>query len=72
LRPVQTFFLREIDYRPIIVTPTRELAKAGLASARFWFTDLVAVSLVEPERILEKIFFTPKDAEEGTRHRLSD
>src|SRR6202162_3753228 len=64
------------NFRVITVTPTRQralnlcqkLQKAGLAFNRFWFTDLGSISTDEPSRILEKVFFTPKDFEEGTRY----
>jgi hypothetical protein len=68
------------NFRVITVTPTKQraqnlcqkLQKAGLASKRFWFTDLGSVSIGEPARILEKIFFTPKDFEEGTLYGFRD
>jgi len=44
----------------------RKLQEAGVASKRFWFTDLDSASPGESARILEKIFSTPKDFEEGT------
>jgi hypothetical protein len=61
------------NFRVITVTPTkrralnlcRKLQNAGLASTRFWFTDLELVSHDEPLRILEPIFFSPKDFHEG-------
>jgi hypothetical protein len=64
------------NFRVITVTPTRhraenlceKLQKAGLASNRFWFTDHAALSRDGSARILEKIFFTPKDAEDGMRY----
>ena len=66
--------------RVITVTPTKQralnlcqkLQKAGLASKRFWFTDLDSVSADEPTRILEKIFFTPKDFEQGVLYTFRD
>ncbi|HEV3374560.1 MAG TPA: hypothetical protein VG051_02590 [Candidatus Acidoferrum sp.] len=62
------------------VTPTKQramnlcgkLRKTGLASGRFWFTDLAAVSPEEPARILEKVFFTPKDFEQGALYSFRD
>lgn len=64
------------NFRVITVTPTKQralnlcakLKEASLASARFWFTDLASAS----ERILDKIFFTPKDADEGTVYGFRD
>jgi len=64
------------NFRVITITPTRQraenlcrkLVNAGLASARFWFTDLASVSPDEPMGILGKVFFTPKDAEDGMRY----
>jgi hypothetical protein len=61
------------NFRVITVTPTKQramnlcekLQKAGLASGRFWFTDLAAVSPEEPARILDKVFFTPRDYQDG-------
>lgn len=58
-----------INFRVITVTPTkqralnlcRKLTEAGLASARFWFTDIGMVSSVEPAGLLGKVFVTPKD-----------
>lgn len=60
------------NFRVITVTPTTQRAldlcekmrKAGLASKRFWFTDLTQVSADEPAKILEPIFLAPKDFEE--------
>jgi hypothetical protein len=68
------------NFRVITVTPTkqralnlcRKLLDAGLASKRFWFTGLDPVSPDEPTRILEKVFFTPKDFQEGTLYSLRD
>jgi hypothetical protein len=68
------------NFRVITVTPTRQralnlcqkLRNAGFASKRFWFTDLAAVTLEEPTRILEKVFVTPKDFQEGALYSLSD
>jgi hypothetical protein len=64
------------NFRVITVTPTKQralnlcekLRKTGLASNRFWFRDMAAVSPDEPARLLDNVFFTPKDAEEGTRY----
>jgi hypothetical protein len=58
------------NFRVITMTPTRQrainlcekLQRAGLASKRFWFTDLAPVLPDEPVGILEKVFFTPKDS----------
>jgi hypothetical protein len=52
--------------------PKTFLITLFLASARFWFTDLTAVSPDEPVRILEKIFLTPKDFEAGILHGFGD
>ena len=68
------------NFRVITVTPTRQrafnlcakLRNAGLGSKRFWFTDLAAVSPGAPARILEKVFFTPKDFEAGVLYRFGD
>jgi len=68
------------NFRVVTVTPTRKraenlcrkLANAGLASARFWFTDLASVSPDEPGRILEKVFFTPRDFEDGVFYGFRD
>lgn len=56
----------------ITITPTKQralnlcdkLRDAGLASRRFWFTIIEHISADEPAKILEKIFFTPKDFED--------
>ena len=64
----------------ITVTPTKQralnlcqkLQKEGLAFKRFWFTDLDPVTPGEPMRILEKIFFTPKDFEQGVLYGFRD
>jgi hypothetical protein len=64
----------------ITVTPTKQralnlcakLKDAGLASKRFWFTDLGAISTDKPETILDKIFVTPKDFEEGVLYGFQD
>jgi len=50
----------------------KKLQKAGLAFNRFWFTDLDSVSANEPRGILERIFFTPKDFEEGVLYSFLD
>ena len=68
------------NFRVITVTPTRQralnlcqkLRKAGLGYNRFWFTDLDSVSLEEPASIVKKIFFTPKDFEEGALYSFRD
>ena len=68
------------NFRVITVTSTKQralnlcgkLRKAGLDSSRFWFTDIGSVSPDEPGRILEKIFFTSKDFEEGPLYSLRD
>jgi len=68
------------NFRVITVAPTkqraenlcRKLAEAGLSSARFWFTDVASISPDEPATILEQVFFTPKDAVEGTRYGFRD
>ena len=67
------------NFRVITVTPTRQramnlcqkLQKAGISSKRFWFTDFGSVSTEEP-RILEKVFFTPKDFELEALYSLRD
>src|SRR6266478_4951566 len=41
------------------------LSLAGLGSKRFWFTDLASVSTDDAASILKKVFFTPKDFEQG-------
>jgi Replication-relaxation len=66
------------NFRVITVTPTRQralnlchkLRKAGLGYKRFWFTDSISVG--EPASILEKIFFTPKDFEQGVLYSFRD
>ncbi len=68
------------NFRVITVTLTkqralnlcRKLQDAGLASKRFWFTDLSAISTNEPSRILEKVFVTPRDFREGALYSLRD
>ena len=68
------------NFRVITVTPTKQralnlcekLRKAGLAFKRFWFTDLDSLSADKPTGILERIFFTPKDFEEGTLYSFRD
>jgi hypothetical protein len=68
------------NFRVITITPTqqrtlnlcRKLQGAGLGSKRFWFTSIEPVSPDEPVRILDKIFFTPKDFEEGALYGLRD
>lgn len=68
------------NFRVITITPTRQraenlcrkLAGAGLASGRFWFTDLAAVSSDESGGMLEKIFFTPRDIAAGVLHSFGD
>src|SRR5258708_14285325 len=61
------------NFRVITVTPTKQravnlchkLRNAGLASQRFWFTDLSVISPDDPARFLERVFFTSKDFCEG-------
>jgi hypothetical protein len=68
------------NFRVITVTPTRQravnlcekLEKGGLAFKRFWFTDLSTVCADEPAKILSRVFFTPKDFQEGIRYSLRD
>jgi Replication-relaxation len=68
------------NFRVITVTPTKQralnlcakLKNAGLASARFWFTDLSAISTDKPETILDKVFFTPKDFAEDAVYGFGD
>jgi protein involved in plasmid replication-relaxation len=68
------------NFRVITVTPTRQrafnlcakLRNAGLGSKRFWFTDLATVSPDAPARILEKVFFTPKDFDAGVLYGFGD
>jgi hypothetical protein len=68
------------NFRVITVTPTKQrsvnlcdkLRNAGLASKRFWFTDLAMVSTDDPARLLEKVFFTPKDFCEGVAYSFQD
>lgn len=68
------------NFRVITVTPTkqrainlcRKLNNAGLGFKRFWFTSMESMSMEEPARVLDKIFFTPKDFEEGTLYGFRD
>jgi hypothetical protein len=39
---------------------------------RVWFTDLDSVSANDPTGILDRIFFTPKDFEEGALYSFRD
>lgn len=60
------------------VTPTQERARnlcqsmkeRELPFKRFWFTDASHVSLERPAQILKKIFFTPKDFDQGVSYSL--
>ena len=68
------------NFRVITITPTKQralnlcekLRNAGLASKRFWFTELPAVCGDDQRGILEKVFFTPKDYQEGVRYGFGD
>jgi protein involved in plasmid replication-relaxation len=68
------------NFRVITVTPTKQrtlnlcekLRNAGLGSKRFWFTDLGPICADDSPRILEKVFFTPKDFEGGALYSLRD
>jgi hypothetical protein len=68
------------NFRVITIAPTqqralnlcRKLQNAGLGFKRFWFTSIEPVSTNEPARILNKVFFTPKDFEQGTLYSLRD
>lgn len=68
------------NFRVITITPTRQralnlcakLRDVGLVSKRFWFTDLGPICADEPQRILEKLFLTPKDFREGVLYSLRD
>lgn len=59
----------EFRFRVIVVTPTPErslnlcqkLREADFRTKRFWFTHRPAYSLDQPETILDKIFYTPRD-----------
>jgi len=68
------------NFRVITVTPTRQralnlcrkLQDAGLASKGFWFASIEPISPDELERLLEKIFCTPKDYQAGARYGFGD
>ncbi len=68
------------NFRVITITPTRQRAvnlcrklhNAGLGFKRFWFTSIEPVSADEPARILDKVFFTPKDFDEGQLYGFRD
>jgi hypothetical protein len=68
------------NFRVITVTPTKQralnlcqkLQDTGLAFKRFWFTDLGAISPDEPTRFLEKMFFTPKDFQDGALYSFCE
>lgn len=67
------------NFRVITLTPTKQralnlcekLRDAGFTSKRFWFTDLASVTSGEGN-ILQKVFFTPKDFEDGTRYGIHE
>jgi len=66
------------NFYVLTITPTRERAlnlcqtmkECELPFKRFWFTDASHVSLEAPAQILDKIFFTPKDFEQGILYSL--
>jgi hypothetical protein len=68
------------NFRVITMTPTKQRARnlcqklqnAGLASKRFWFSDFDPITPDEPWRILERVFFTPKDFEQGILYSVRD
>lgn len=49
-----------------------KLREAGLNSKRFLFTDIEPIDPDNPAKILDKIFLTPKDFQEGTVHSFFD
>ena len=68
------------NFRVITVTPTKQralnlcqkLENAGLGSNRFWFTDFPAFTTDEPAKILERVFFTPNDFQDGVLYGFRD
>jgi hypothetical protein len=68
------------NFRVITIAPTKQralnlcqkLRTEGLALKRFWFSDMDSVFHDEPRGVLEKVFLTPKDFEEGARYSLRD
>lgn len=61
------------NFRVITIAPTRQralnlcekLRNAGLSSKRFWFADLATVCNEDRAGILEKVFFTSQDYQDG-------
>lgn len=70
----------EFRFRVITVTPTMErslnlcekLREADFRTKRFWFTQRSAYSLDQPEAVLQKIFFTPKDFTTGNLYSIAE
>jgi hypothetical protein len=68
------------NFRVVVLTPTKQrafnlcqkLRDAGLPLKRFWFADFDTVFPDDPMRILERVFSTPKDFEQGTIYSLRD
>ena len=54
------------------VKSVRNTSGDGPVFNRFWFTDFDSVSANEPTGILERIFFSPKDFEEGALYGFRD
>jgi hypothetical protein len=68
------------NFRVITLTPTKQralnlcqkLRNAGLASMRFWFTDFTSIMADDPTKILDRVFFTPKDFEQDAHYSFRD
>jgi ribosomal protein L37AE/L43A len=50
----------------------QKIQEAGLAFKRFWFTELAPVLPDEPGKILQLVFFMPKDFKTGTLYSFRD
>lgn len=49
-----------------------ELRDAGFGTKRFWFASSEPMSPDNPAKMLDKIFFTPRDLEEGALYGFRD
>jgi hypothetical protein len=79
--PEASFVVNTADHSETLTgTPTRQrainlcekLRDVGLGSKRFMFTDLERIDPDNPAKILEEIFVTPKDYDQGISYGFVD
>jgi hypothetical protein len=71
----------QFRFRVIVVTPTEQRSRnlsqklhqePDFRNKRFWFTHRLAYSVDQPETMLGKIFYTPKDFATGNLYSLAE